>query len=193
MKNEYFVSSAFKDSLFAVNQSLMFPRLLFTTVKMFLMSVKDFLRGQSSGSIFLGNNFPRSFLPRDTFPDIHRSASELNVSVFCYSQFYLHLNLNFSLDVFRKLTFMSVYFSIVDIILHRYFHVVSTLIMIIKLSRWQWHQHQYRHLNINIAFDTVQIVFGLKLNLHTFITMTLLILFYYFEKRNCKDLSEINI
>ena len=38
-KNEYFVLTVFKDSLFTVNQSLTFNRLLFTTVKKCLMSL----------------------------------------------------------------------------------------------------------------------------------------------------------
>ena len=118
LKNEYFVSSTFKDSLFAVNQSLMFTSLLFTTVKMCLMSIKYFSRAQFSGGIFLDNNFSASFFPRDIFPDIHRSASEFMCICFLSFSVLFTFKPKFYLDVFRsvfKLSFMSTDFPIVDI------------------------------------------------------------------------------
>ena len=44
LKNQCFVFSTFKLNLFAVNQSLMFTSLSFTTVKRCLMLIKDFSR-----------------------------------------------------------------------------------------------------------------------------------------------------
>ena len=54
-KNKYFAFSTFKDSLFAVNQSLMFTSSLFTTVKRCLMSLRLKKRLVSSANI-IGSN-----------------------------------------------------------------------------------------------------------------------------------------
>ena len=59
-KNEYFVFSTYKDSLFAVNQSLMFTSFLFTTVKRCLMSLWLKKRLVSSAKM-IGSNEPDAF------------------------------------------------------------------------------------------------------------------------------------